>query len=707
MTLKNMKRFIIISLLTIINVSAFGCAIPGTHNYYLFSAVGQQDFRHQTQVQCNENWQAYTGSTNYYVDLDEAKAVAEKKGDRMMADYITQLKRYLDVANQTQDQWDYPTKRELTRRSQILKSVQAFALSKTKTRLRSQHALLYMRCTMMLGQHQTNVTFWEQTASKMIHTVYRDMMRNIYAGALLKTGRADEATQIFMEQGDAESLYTYYYQKRSFEAIKTIYQANANNAALPFLLQDFANNAQEAIDSQEEGNWPGKLFIRDIKKAEAMQMCALARQAVREGKTAEPALWQSLEAWLQYLFGNRRQALRLIAQAQSMQGSPRIKDNARVLCLFITASEHQVDRTLDDFLAGELTWLEQKAKDERQGDDFYSNHYTQVYDRLVNQVLMPRYTQAGRTNEAIAFLSVYSEQPRVFYLLTRHGQTDPDNDYYWNEDYSTAFFCHIDTCKVEQLEDYLAYTNRQPQSALDRWLSTRIYHNDEYLHEIIGTKYLRQWQWAKADQHLSLVSLDFINRMNIAPFMARRDFRVEPWMKRQRTKGEDEQPGKYKVSSNQKLDFVREMLQMEQGFGALEPTAKIQRAYDLAIHYAQASYAGETWYLTRYGKSCVETPRSDERNMVEKAGELLRISATDQRFTMREKSLYALAFLATDTWYQEEWDDKAGQFVKIPQKNSQQYQALQTLSNFEKKNATRTSQYVSHCDVLKQFMALQ
>jgi hypothetical protein len=74
---------------------------------------------------------------------------------------------------------------------------------------------------------------------------------------------------------------------------------------------------------------------------------------------------------------------------------------------------------------------------------------------------------------------------------------------------------------------------------------------------------------------------------------------------------------------------------------------------------------------------------------------------------MREKSLYALAFLATDTWYQEEWDDKAGKFVKIPQKNSQQYQALQTLSNFEKKNATRTSQYVSHCDVLKQFMALQ
>jgi len=171
-----MKRFIIISLLTIINVSAFGCAIPGTHNYYLFSAVGQQDFRHQTQVQCNENWQAYTGSTNYYVDLDEAKAVAEKKGDRMMADYITQLKRYLDVANQTQDQWDYPTKRELTRRSQILKSVQAFALSKTKTRLRSQHALLYMRCTMMLGQHQTNVTFWEQTAQWQSVQAYPNLM---------------------------------------------------------------------------------------------------------------------------------------------------------------------------------------------------------------------------------------------------------------------------------------------------------------------------------------------------------------------------------------------------------------------------------------------------------------------------------------------------------------------------------------------------
>ena len=70
------------------------------------------------------------------------------------------------------------------------------------------------------------------------------MMKNIYAGALYKTGRSAEAGELFAEMGDYNSLMTQYYKKRSFAAIRQEYLSNPNAKVLPFLLQDFVNNAQ-------------------------------------------------------------------------------------------------------------------------------------------------------------------------------------------------------------------------------------------------------------------------------------------------------------------------------------------------------------------------------------------------------------------------------------------------------------------------------
>jgi hypothetical protein len=701
----SLKRLLSVAVLSLMAVRLLACATPGTHNYYLFSTIDADDWEYRQNLICMDNWRAYIGKDDFYwFDADEVRKVAQQKGDALMMSYVDNLKKYLDVAAKVRETWEYPTKKELLRRQQTLMSIQKYAFSKTTTRLRSQHALLYMRCNMMLGDHRTNVTFWESTASKFINSVYRDMMRNIYAGALLKTGRINEATQIFMEQGDMASLYTFYYQKRSYEAIRQEYLRNPNAPALPFLLQDFANNAQEAYDEKlDEYNLPGKLFVRDIKKSEAMQMCALARQVVKEGKSQDPALWLSLEAWLQYLFGDRRQALASIRQAVSLDGKPRIKDNARVLRLFIEASVGKADAKLDDFLAKELSWLEEAARQERGNEQHFENHYTQAYDRLVHQVLMPNYTKAGRTNEANAFLAVYDEQPKVFYMLAAHRQSRV-SEYGWNNDYSSDFFCHIDSMAIPQLEQYLAYTNRKPVSALDKWLSARIRHDNDFFHEVLGTKYLRLARWKEAEKHLAQVSLDFINTMNIVPFMARRDFRVEPWIKRQRIRQELQEPGTARTTVNQKLAFVREMIQMEQGFGSMKAEAKARRAYDLAVRYAQASYAGDAWYLTRYGKSCYEEPRSDEMNMVQKASELLQTAQSLDDFLWKEKTYFALAWLPFDSWYTEEWDSKTATYVKKPLPRSYQYRALYHLANYERQNASRTSAYVSRCDVLKQFL---
>ena len=696
-----MKRFIIISLLATLVADALACAGPVGHNYYLFSTVGSMEWEKSVDDRTMGNWRAYADApTMYWFDAEKLTAVARKKGDALMVSYIAQLQKYIEVSDQMRDRWEYPTKKQLLERRQKILGIRKYAFSKTNTRLRSQHALLYMRCNMVLGQHKTNVQFWERTAVKYINSVYRDMMRNIYAGALLKEGRVDEATQIFMEQGDEASLYTYYYKKRSLEAIRAEYRRDANSAALPFLLQDFANNAQESIDAQNEAeNWPGKLFVRDIKQQEAMKMCDFASQVLRERRTKNPALWKSLAAWLHYLFGEKEQALTEIRQAATMEGTQRVKNNARVLRLYIESALAKVVLQ-DDSLAQELAWLEDKAREERGDGNDYENHFTRVYDRLIHQVLIPGFEAAGRPHVATALLAVYDEQPKLFYRMQRRSTDQVDS---WNSDYSSEYFWRIDKMPVEQLVSFKDYIDGEPATELDRWLLTRLRHDDEFLSELIGTKYLRLARWDEAIGYLSKVSIEFVNTMNIVPFMARRDYRIEVWRKRQRIKTELQYPGTVKVTRNQKLEFAREMANLESGFGMMKSEARAERAYALAVRYAQASYAGDAWYLTHYGKSVDDSARVGEVDMVKKAVELLTIANTLSGFDWKERTYYAMAWLPFDPWFVEKWSDEKVDFVRDIRPQSQQYQALLSLYRLEKENSARTSFYVSRCDVLKQF----
>jgi hypothetical protein len=405
------------------------------------------------------------GKEFYYFDADIVIEAAQKRGDALMVSYVRQLENYLACAREAQhDSWDYPTKVQLADRNKRLLAIRTYAQGKLKTRLRSQHALLFMRCNMMLGRHAENVSFWEQTASGYINSVYRDMMKNIYAGALLKTGQADRAGAMFAEMGDWASLMTQYYERRSYAAIRAEYERDANSAVLPFLLQDFVNNAQEAVDAiDDEWSFGGKLFIRDIQESEARQMCELARQVVDSGKSRTPQMWQSAKAWLEYLFGNKQLALTDIQAATSLAGTPRMNDVTRVLNLYITSAQTSASRQYDDYLAGELSWL----SDKKQGDGFF----THAYDRMVHQVLANQYLLASRPEVAVAL---------------------------YNIDKANEYDCFIDTMSVEGLVQYIGYAKSPGATPLDSYLKKHLTINDAAMNDLIGTKLMRLCKWSEA-----------------------------------------------------------------------------------------------------------------------------------------------------------------------------------------------------------------
>ena len=675
----SLKSIVISLLLSVCAMPSWSCIWTGTHNYYLFSLCDRDEFSSRADRVCTENWRAYLGAPSdeyFYFSMEDAKERVQMKGDQLMASYLEHLDRYLSCAREVMyEQWDYPTKEQLAQRQQTLEQVRAYAEGQLRSRLRSQHALLLMRCNMLLQRHAENVTFWEQTAVQFIETIYKEMMRDIYAGALLHTGRGDEAAQIFAELGDWKSLMTQFYKRRSCQAISEEYHRDPNSAVLPFLLQDFVNNAQEAVDGLEEGGGgtQGKLFVRDIEKQEALQMCRLAEEAAANPATRQPLMWQTARAWLEYLFGDGKKAVALIRKTDGMEGNRRMKDCTRVIGFYLSAATGEgATRTFDDYADRELKWLESMTD---------SSYFCEcARERVVYQALVPRYEQAERQETALALLKAVGA---------------------WQYD------ACLDTMSVAALQRFANYAHSTDLGTLDRHLAKGIRLDEDTFADLMGTKHLRLCQWRQARQWLASVPAAFYVEKGYAPYAAYRRWAVEPWLTRQWLPSALAYSAVEKdmLLANPKLVFAQEMETMEADLNVLTGNERELRCYDLAVRYAQATFTGDCWYLMRDSKSVADTVRTNETDLQARARKLLAEAARSKNTKLRERALFALAYGGlypeNQCWYDYQWDSKLMKSLRVPQPATQQYRALSALAVFSKQ--APVSDYVSRCDEYKQF----
>ena len=673
-----MKRFIITNLLAGAVLPLLACAGIGTYNYYLFSLYENTEFSDRMQRICNNNWKAYLDLNQdawFSFDADVIAEAAQKKNDQLMVSYVKELEKYLDVASSVySDSWDYPSKETLADRKTKLEAVRTYAATKLRSNLRSQHGLLYMRANMMLNRHAENVTFWETAASQYIESVYKDMMKNIYAGALYKTGQEEKAGEIFAEQGDYNSLMTVFYLKRSCQAINDVYQKDANARVLPFLLQDFVNNAQEADDAtKEDAGFGGKLFIRNISKTEAQQMIALCEKAVNEQKTENPIMWQTAKAWLEYMFADKQQSLADIVKANGMQGSERMADCARIIRIYIEAALTKQGEDFDNWVGKELQWLHQKS----YGGSDFGYHYN-AYTRIIQQQMAKRYNLEGSAERAVGLYSTGNFGDASYYL---------------------------DTTSIANVQKYVAYLTSTPQTELDRFVQFAVAQNSgelsaDQINDLLGTKYLRLCQWEKAIEWLSKVPASYYAQKGYAAYAALRKTNVEPWMKRQwLTSSQAYDENGWILPNNIKLIFAQEMLSMEGQLNILTGDARLQTCYDLAVRYAQANFTGDCWFIMRDTKSLSDTVRTNEVDLGAKALSLLREASEATDLKLKEKALFALSYgdLLKELWYNAEWNSEKGDYDIKPNPTAKQWLAFAKLAEFEK-NIEEKAHYISLCD---------
>lgn len=704
-----MKRFLAISLSAIAIASgAMACVSEWpTHNAYMFSVFRNSGGFTPFATAINSYWASYANDRPsqwgvYYFDNQEKiREKATASGDTEMLGFLDAFDAYLEVANAVrQNDWDYPTKEQMAQRTQTLREVLSTANAYKGKKLRSQYALLAMRANMMLGDDKANLKYWKAKAKRLPDNAWREAMRNIYARALYKTGAWCEASDIYAEQGDMESIEWMIRKYRNLAGIKWFYQMDPNSPTLNYLVQDFVNNAQETLDMLREGEcdeeWIKIIGSQAIYRQEVADFMEFANGVVKEGKTSNPCLWRSATAMLHYLFGEQGEATADIEQAMGLDGTARMRDNARAIRLLVATKNNPSA----GFLIKEMDWLDGKIAEE--DSSYWGNHYAQVKERVIYRGLAARYDSIGNHEMATALYAMMSRYTNSFYA---GAGRDPNIEY--SSEYASL---RLDTLSADGLVRYYNFLSTKRSDAFEQYVVDRAYRDADYFNDRIGTKLMAEGRFAEALPYLKKVSLSFMDKQAVAFYMARRDYTVERWFKRQPLKDEETYDRGEVVNTtaptlktNQKLDFCREIIDLQSKYDLMREGAEKQRmAYTLAVRYCQASYHGDCWYLTHYGKSVCDSTIDGELDYVATTIKLLEESAHSHDMALRYRSLYALATMPGDPWQSEQYDSDYNTVYTI-EVQSRQYAALAALSRFARENPKVIDRYTTKCDVLAQF----
>ena len=692
-----------------------------THNAYVFSVFRREAVDAPFRDDMNDWWKRYGGepeSTDqayYESNRGRLRETAARHGEEAMAEYMDLLDAYLDVSRGiSMDSWDYPTKEELARRDSTLRRILAACQGRKGGKHAGQFALMTMRANMLLGRDKANMLYWTATASKLPEGVWRDVCRNIYARALLNNGLTRQATDIYAEQGDMQSIRWCMKGYRNMAGIRKVYADDPDSPTLLYLVQDLVNNLQETLDTRAAGPdaWRiGAIGTRTVEDTEARAFVSFADEVLKDGRTESPCLWQSAAAMIEYLLGDYAGASRRADEAVGLKGGARLKDNARCVRLLVRAAAAPLGGKDAEWMADEFRWLDAKISEERGRSADYANHYTDVKERLAYRVLAPRYAAAGNGRMALALYGMATENALDFAAGGRHA--DPgftwDGDWPWNLDYYSGneYFDRLASMPADSLAAYHAYLTSAKGDVFEHYVAQQTYQDKDYYNDLVGTRYMAEGRFADAIAYLGRVSPGFLAKQNISWYTANRDYSVPRWFKRQLPNVPDtDGPGKASPTENLKLKFCKDITQLAGEYNlAPEGDDKQRLAYQLAVRYYQASCYGDCWFLTHYAKSVADSARPGELDFAAKAMEYLTESSRAADMQTRYRSLYALAFISVDPWYTETYDADYNTVV-IPRAASRQYKALAALGRFAKEHPQDVDARTTRCDVLKQFEKL-
>ena len=234
--------------------------------------------------------------------------------------YLRDLVDYLYASKTLHPcEWNYPTKRDVEGGRKILQRLSALPLKSGKWS--GEYRLLRARCAFALGRYAEVAKLWE-SSTKDATASWSPIFRNLYAGALVRLGRREEAVRIYAEQGDVQSLRYLVYQLRNLAGIRAEYAADPNSPLLPYLVEDLVTNVQETYDNSDDFTYLKEIDCAGVVEREQRDFIAFAQKVVAEKRSHSLAMWQSAIAMLHYYAGRYAEADRAAEAALSLSGTP-------------------------------------------------------------------------------------------------------------------------------------------------------------------------------------------------------------------------------------------------------------------------------------------------------------------------------------------------------------------------------------------------
>ena len=275
----------------------------------------------------------------------------------------------------------------------------------------------------------------------------------------------------------------------------------------------------------------------------------------------------------------------------------------------------------------------------------------------------------------------------------------------WNGNYSGEFYYALDTLNAAELQSYYQFISGRHKDAFESYVAEHSFRDADYFNDLIGTRLMAENKFEEAIPFLEKVPIRFLNSQNISYYATHRDWTVSRWLQEQNMgEGECDGPQTGKLTENMKLKFCRELLQLRSQHQLASEAQRPQLAYQLAVLYDQASHCGDCWYLTNYGWSSVPYLESWQADFEKIATQWLDESKLSSDFDLRVKSLYGQSFIAYDgPWADSEMNWSTGVAKLTPHPERRQYQALTELSEFARRNASRLPEYITKCELIKQF----
>ena len=516
--------------------------------------------------------------------------------------FLSIAKRLEELRAKNKSEWYYPkNKIEDTPYKEIIDQCLAYPGG----RLYDRYGLQIIRALFASKRYDDSVNFYNKYFADIPdNNLFKRMSLNYVAGANVHLGNSEDANRHFALAGDINSIN----RDDAFA-----YMADLNPSS-PALIQHIKESVNKCSAYNRKSS--DTLYVKSLLPA--------IKKITVQRTNPHIADWLLAEAYIEGEFFNQsKDALKILNSGLANDKIDSVaKENMEAYRILLTARE---GKTKD--ILSEAKWI---ASHVVSGKRDYE-HWNDILCHIVWDYWVPQSLKRGDASMAIR-LSSFAD----YLLLERMGNKVSVYDYginglrdiamtelrsgsglYNPKDYGCYTFHLMCSLTPEQIITY-------KESLGDSWFDTVGRHDADYLNELIGTLYLRERNYKKAEEYLSKVSSSYQYSLNTFDYLDRNPFTHKS--ERTETKwvnngNDDFSKVQYRISDicrtdtvnpkNAKLTFAKKMNALD---SIMQTDGDINKRGIAKIQYAigQLNSVDACWALTQYWKGWVQPMYDNE-----------------------------------------------------------------------------------------------